>query len=78
MQVPLHETCTSTFSCRVQLDKKVTLPAGKGVQVGVEIQDPRIEPGGLYALELDPLIEFRDDLWVAPPWPVPRKQDESQ
>ncbi len=71
VQVPLHKTLHEhenskcTFSCWVQLDKKVILPAGKGMQVGVEIQDPRIEPDGLYTLELDPLLSFREDLRVA-------------
>ncbi len=50
----------------MQLEKKVNLPVGRGVQVGVEIQDPQIEPGGLYALDLDLRLAYWDDLRVTP------------
>ncbi len=63
--VPPPET-PSTFSCRVMLEKKVNLPPSQGRQVGVEIQDLRIEPGGIYALDVEPRLAYRDDLQVAP------------
>ncbi len=54
VRVPLHDTCQSTFSCRVTLEKKVNLGPGQGMQIGVAVQDPRIEPGGHYALDVAP------------------------
>ncbi len=54
------------FSCRVDIESRVTIPGGEGVTLRVKVKDPQIEPGGLYALELDPILAERDDLQIAP------------
>ncbi len=51
------------------LEKKLNLGPGQGMQIGVAVQYPRIEPGGLFALDvpLDLLVKLTCKL----PLPLP-------